>query len=71
MTAYRWRQCPSCRTIMPAKDLRWQWNEDFWDTWRDGSQPRVCPRCGWLGKTADFAIVRDPEPQPHPRGGAA
>jgi hypothetical protein len=71
VTAYRWRQCPACRTIMPARDLRWQWNEDFWDTWRDGSQPRVCPQCGWLGKTADFAIVREPEPQSRSRGGAA
>jgi hypothetical protein len=56
---------------MAAGDLLWRHNDDYWDTWRDGSQPRICPRCGWMGKTADFATVREPEPQSQPRGGAA
>ncbi len=71
MSAYRWRQCPSCRTIMRAGELLWQFNDDYWNTWQSGSQPRLCPQCGWAGKTADFAVVREPEPAGVTRGGAA
>jgi len=56
---------------MPAGEIEWIWTDDYWETWTNGKQNRLCPACGFIGRTRDFAVVRELHPEPVQRGGAA
>ena len=68
---WRLRQCPHCRKVLPAGEIEWIWTDDYWETWTNGRQNRLCPACGFIGRTRDFAVVRELHPEPVQRGGAA
>jgi hypothetical protein len=71
MAAWRWRQCPACRKVMPAGELLTRWSDDYFEPWATGAIRRVYSDCGFLGRTNDFAVVRERHPEPSQRGGAA
>ena len=54
--AYRYRQCPRCRVILPAGQFGpARLGPGAWHT--GGRWPRECPACGCVGATRDFARV--------------
>lgn len=57
MTAWRFRQCPSCGGVSAAGDLI---QLDYGAQWRQrgGSRCR-CPRCGHAAPRSAFIVVRD------------
>ena len=61
---WRWRQCPACRTVLPAGQFVWTWTDDYWEQpWTNGRHERMCPACCHQGRTADFAVVRERHPE--------
>ena len=48
MAAWHWRQCPACRTVMPAGELLTRWTDTYFEPWATGAIRRVCPQCGFL-----------------------
>jgi hypothetical protein len=62
--AWRFRQCPRCRAVLPAGELIQlamgaQWNQR-------GTSRCKCPRCGYHAARSLFRVVREAR-----KGGAA
>ena len=54
--AWRFRQCPSCRTVHAAGDLT---AVRLGPNWADGRTSRRCPSCGHIAPTWQFRVVRE------------
>jgi hypothetical protein len=63
MVAWRFRQCPGCRRVMPAGELVTYWEGSYDEPWGCGDMRRVCPWWSYRGRTADFAVVRERHPE--------
>ena len=59
MKPYRWRKCRECGSVFPGGQLPvLRLGAGHWRT-RGGGRRR-CPRCGNVGFTQDFPIVKAP-----------
>ena len=64
--ARRWRRCPACALVMPAGELL-TYLDARWDiAWTSGEMRRVCPSCGYRGRTPDFMVVREQHAEGRP-----
>lgn len=58
MAAWRYRRCLGCEKVFPAGEL--VFDAAYGATWTDGTKvARKCPRCGRMGYTKDFPVVRE------------
>jgi hypothetical protein len=60
MGAWRWRRCAACNAVCRAGELitRWDFRSDAWR----GDLERECPRCGFVGRTSEFPVIRERHP---------
>lgn len=58
MMAWRFRQCPACREVVPAGDLV---AVGGGVPWTDGRMLRTCPLCQHEGETREFEVVYETE----------
>ena len=54
--AWRFRRCPSCRTVRGAGEFL---AVRFGPSWTDGRISRRCPACGHVAPTWRFRVVRE------------
>jgi hypothetical protein len=56
--AWRWRCCPSCKSVERASDFKVVGGyRPGWD--QHGTMRRSCPNCGHVGPTGTFQVVRE------------